>query len=93
MGTLDAAWHLLNFILPALGVGLTTAAAAKLLWGRELKAQRWQRLAGYACGGGLAALVGGLIAFGRDGAMATYGLLVLFSAAALWWAGFGPGRR
>ena len=30
---------------------------------------------------------GGLIAFGRDGRMATYGLLVCASAVALWWTG------
>jgi len=93
MGPLDATWHLLNFIVPALGVGLLTAAAAKLLWRRELKAVRWQRLAAFASSGGLVALVAGLVAFGRDGTMATYGLLVLLSAVALWWAGFGPGRR
>jgi hypothetical protein len=31
--------------------------------------------------------------FGRDGMMATYGAMVLASALALLWAGFGPGRR
>jgi hypothetical protein len=42
---------------------------------------------------GLAALVTGLLVFGRDGRMATYLLLVVAGAGALWWAGFGPGRR
>ena len=51
------------------------------------------RLASWASGAGLAALVAGLLLFGRDGRMATYLLLVLASAAALWWSGFGPGRR
>jgi hypothetical protein len=92
MGPLDAFWHLLNFALPAVGVGLMAAAAAKLMWRRELGAVRWRRLAVYASAGGLVALVAGLVAFGRDGTMATYGLLVLLSAAGLWWAGFGPGR-
>jgi hypothetical protein len=93
MGPLDALWHVLNFAVPALGVGLLAATAAKLLWRRELAGVRWLRLAGFGVGGGLVALVAGLVAFGRDGTMATYGMLVLLSALALWWAGFGPGRR
>jgi hypothetical protein len=32
--------------------------------------------------------VAGLVAFGRDGRMATYGGMVLACALALWWAGF-----
>jgi len=32
--------------------------------------------------------VGGLVVFGRDGRMATYGLLVAATALALWWRGF-----
>ena len=93
MGPLDALWHLLNFALPAVGVGAIAALAAKLLWRRELQRASWLRLAGWAALAGLAALLGGLLAFGRDGRMATYLLLILASAGALWWAGFGPGRR
>jgi len=32
------------------------------------------------------------VVFGRDGRMATYAGMVLASAGALWWRGFGPGR-
>jgi len=93
MGPLDVLWHLLNFVAPAVGVGLLAAAAAKGIWRRELVHARWLRLAAFAGGGGFVALVTGLVVFGRDGTMATYGLLVLLSAVALWWAAFGPGRR
>jgi hypothetical protein len=93
MGPLDAVWHLLNFFAPALGVGLLAALAAKLLWRRELGAVRWQRLAGFAGAAGAVVSIGGLIVFGRDGRMATYAMLVVASAVALWWTGFGPGRR
>lgn len=93
MGPLDALWHLMNFALPALGVGALGALAAKLAWRQELGRASWVRLAAWASGAGLAALVAGLLLFGRDGRMATYLLLVLASAAALWWSGFGPGRR
>jgi hypothetical protein len=93
MGPLDAVWHLLGFFAPALGVGLLAALAAKGLWRRELGAVRWQRLAGVACAAGTVVSIGGLVVFGRDGRMATYGALVCASAVALWWAGFGPGRK
>jgi hypothetical protein len=32
------------------------------------------------------------VVFGRDGRMATYAGMVLATAGALWWWGFGPGR-
>ncbi len=88
MGPLDALWHALNFFAPAAGVALLAAGAAKLLWRRELAGVRWHRLALWAGLAGAAALVGGLVAFGRDGKMATYGALVAASALALWWVGF-----
>jgi hypothetical protein len=88
MGPLDALWHALNFFAPAAGVALLAAAAAKLLWRRELAAIAWQRLALWGGLAGAAALVGGLVAFGRDGKMTTYAGLVAATALALWWAGF-----
>jgi hypothetical protein len=93
MGPLDALWHLLNFFVPAVGVGTLAALGAKMVWRLELKPVRWRRLAGWASVAGVLATIGGLVAFGRDGRMATYGMVVAASAAALWWAGFGPGRR
>jgi hypothetical protein len=88
MGPLDAFWHGLNFLAPAVGVAILAAAAAKLLWRRELAAVRWHRLALWGTLAGATVLVGGLVAFGRDGKMATYGALVVATALALWWAGF-----
>ena len=88
MGPLDALWHLLNFVAPALGVGLVTTSLAKLLWRRELARASWPRLAAWSVGAGVVALVGGLAIFGRDGRMASYGGLVAATALALWWAGF-----
>ena len=89
MSPLDALWHLLNFFGPAAGVGAIGAAIAKLVWRRELRGARWSRLAwisGVACA--LVSVVG-LVVFGRDGAMATYGAMVLASALSLFWVGFG----
>jgi hypothetical protein len=92
MELLDAFWHIVNFPLPALGVGAFGAAAAKLLWRRELADTSWLRLAAWASAAGVVALLAGLGFFGRDGKMASYALLVLAAAVALWWAGFGRRR-
>ena len=88
MGPLDAAWHLLNFVAPALGVAVLASALAKWVWRRELAAVPWLRLALWAAGAGVLVLVGGMVVFGRDGKMATYAALVVASALALWWVGF-----
>jgi hypothetical protein len=88
MGPLDALWHLLNFFAPAAGVALATTLMAKLLWRHELAGSSWRRLLVWATGAGALALLGGLLVFGRDGRMATYGALVVATALALWWAGF-----
>ena len=88
VGPLDALWHVFNFFAPAAGVALFASALCKLLWRRELAGVAWYRLALWAAAGGALALIGGLVVFGRDGKMATYGALVALSALALWWAGF-----
>jgi hypothetical protein len=88
MGPLDAIWHALNFFAPALGMAALAASAAKLLWRRELAGVAWHRLALWGTLAGAVVLVGGLVAFGRDGKIATYGALVVVTALALWWAGF-----
>jgi hypothetical protein len=88
MGPLDAFWHALNFFAPAAGVAMLAASAAKLLWRHELAGVRWHWLALWAGLAGAVVLLGGLVVFGRDGRMATYGALVVAAAVALWWAGF-----
>jgi hypothetical protein len=93
VGPIDALWHLANLFAPALGLGVLSAAGAKLLWRRELAGVAWRRLAGPAAGASALVLLGGLTVFGRDGRMATYGGMVAASALTLWWWGFGPGRR
>ena len=88
MGPLDAVWHLLNFVAPALGVAVLASAFAKWLWRRELAAVPWRRLVLWAAGTGVLVLIGGMVLWGRDGKMATYAALVVVSALALWWVGF-----
>ena len=93
MGPIDVLWHIANLFLPALGLGMIAAALAKLLWRRDLGSTRWLRLAGPAMAANAAVVLAGLVLFGRDGKMATYGAMVLACAFMLWWRGFGPGRR
>ena len=93
MGPIDALWHLLNFFVPALGVGVLASLCAKLLWRRALKRVSWRRLGGWATACSAVVLVGGLVVFGHDGKMATYGAMVLACAITLWWVGFGPRGR
>ena len=93
MSPLAAFSHLANLLLPALLLGGMAAGLAKLLWRQELAAVRWRRLALAAAGAAALVVVLGLVVFGRDGRMATYAGMVLASAGALWWWGFGPGRR
>jgi hypothetical protein len=93
VGPIDALWHLLNFFAPAFGVGLPTALMAKLLWRRSLKSASLKRLGAWAVAGSAFALLTGLVVFGRDGKMLTYGAMVLACALSVWWAGFGPRRR
>lgn len=88
MGPLDALWHLLNLLAPALGVGLFASAVTKLLWRRDLKGVAWTRLSLWACSVSALALLAGLVVFGRDGKMASYGAMLAACALSLWWQGF-----
>lgn len=92
MGPLDALLHLANFFAPALGLGLVAALLTKLLWRRELRGVSWLRLARWATLGGALASIGGLVVFGHDGKMLTYGAMIVLSALALAWAGWGRKR-
>lgn len=93
MSPLDLLLHIVNLLLPAAGVGAIAPALAKVLWRRELAAIALGRLALWCSLAGAVTLVAGLVVLGRDGRMATYLALVVAVAGALWWVGFGPGRR
>jgi hypothetical protein len=93
MGPFDALWHLLNLFAPALGVGLLASVGTKLLWRRHLAAVPWKWLAAWACGTGMLVSLVMLVLLGGDGQVLGHAALVLACSLALWWAGFGPGRR
>ncbi|RZJ15821.1 MAG: hypothetical protein EOO54_18315 [Haliea sp.] len=88
--------HLLNFVAPAAAL-----AVLLLLWSRlsgrlsrktprKPLVQRWWTQLVIVFGAGLAALLLGLLVFGRDGKMMAYAALVLASATAHWavWRGW-----
>ncbi|MEO7851120.1 MAG: hypothetical protein ABIR94_02540 [Rubrivivax sp.] len=85
MSLLDAAWNVAAFFAMSMGLGATSALFAKVLWRRELKARPWWRLALWASAGAGLVAAGGLLVFGQDGRMLTYGAMVLAAAASLTW--------
>lgn len=93
MSPADALWHLANFFAPALAVGAASALLSKLLWRGRLAGVGWWRLARGASLCAALVLMAGLVVFGRDGRVATYGGMVLATALSLWWTGFVRGRR
>jgi len=90
---LDLVWHLAGFLAPAVGTGLIAASLAKGLFGRDLQAVPWRRLAAGSTVVCAAVLVCGLVASGHDGRMATYAAMVVACGVALWWIGFRRVRR
>jgi len=84
LGILALIDHLLSFAAPALAVAFLVTVAAPLVLRRTGQGPGWWARFAINCAAGLAALGAGLWYFGRDGKMASYGLLVLAVAAAQW---------
>jgi uncharacterized membrane protein len=81
LGLLD---HLLNFVAPALVVGLLVAAIAPMLMKKARPNHSWltqSAMNSVACG---LVLLGGLVVFGHDGKMLTYAAMVLTCASCQW---------
>ena len=81
MGFIDFMNHLLNFVAPALAVGLMLAICALWLGAKYSPRWSWVRQTGANTAVGVLVLVLGLLFFGRDGKMATYAAMVLACAA------------
>jgi hypothetical protein len=80
-GLLD---HLLNFIAPALVVGLLVAAIAPLLMKKARPHHSWLTQSAINSGANVLVLLVGLVIFGRDGKMATYAAMVLVCGSSQW---------
>lgn len=93
MGAIDAFWHVVNLLAPAVGIALVAACMARLLWWRQLKPVSWRRLVAWPAALSALVIVAGLLVSGRDGRITTYMAMVLACAAGLWWAGWGGRSR
>ena len=74
--------HLLNFLAPALCVGLGVTLAAR--WLLKARGRPWRRQLLVNTGVGMLVLLGGVVLLGHDGKMATYAALVLAVATSQW---------
>ena len=83
LGLID---HLLNFVAPALVVGLLVAALAPMLMKKARSHHTWLTQGAINSVAGLLALLAGLFFFGHDGKMASYGLMVVLIASAQWFS-------
>ncbi len=84
MSPLDAIWHVLNFLAPAVFVALFTAAGAKLVFAATVRQMAWQRLLRWAVLPTVSVAIVGLVVTGRDGAMLTYAAMVAAAALGVW---------
>ena len=89
MNLISQLGHLLNFIAPAIAVGLLVAALAPTLMKKARPNHSWltqSAINTVACG---LVLLGGLVVFGHDGKMETYAAMVLVCASSQWIAAKG----
>lgn len=87
VNAVDAFFHWANFFAPAVFVGVAVPLLARLVWRGELKVPSLRSAMGWASAASALALLGGLLVFGRDGKMATYGAMLLACALSLWYRG------
>lgn len=89
MGFFDYFFHGLNFVAPALALGLLLPVVARFVIGSRGLVLRWWLQAALCAGAGVAVLLAGLWYFGRDGKLATYTALVAVMASVQWLASAG----
>ena len=86
MGPLDLLNHLLNFLLPAVAVGLVLAVATPIFDRKRLSIGAIIAQAAINSIAGALALALALWFFGHDGKMAAYAAMVVAVASSQWWA-------
>ena len=84
MGLIDLLNHLLNFVLPAVMVGLVVALFARFFMKKMAPARAALAQAAINSIAGALAFGVALWFFGRDGKMASYGAMVLVVASCQW---------
>jgi uncharacterized membrane protein YdcZ (DUF606 family) len=86
MGALDLIFHLLNFAIPALAVGVLVALVSPFIYRKRAAALSIHVQSAINFAVGVLALGASLAFFGRDGKMAAYAALVLAVALSQWWS-------
>ncbi len=76
--------HLLNFVGPAAGVALLTAALSRIFIRKGPVTPAWWAQVAINLMSGSGVLLAGLWFFGADGRMATYGALVVVCGTVQW---------
>ncbi len=89
MGFLNPIYHLMNFLAPALAVGVLLAMVGPFIAGKTALARPRIAQAAINVVAGSLALGVGLWFFGRDGKMASYAALLVVSATSQWVGGRG----
>lgn len=89
MGPFDLLNHLLNFMAPAAWVAMAITVLARFFIPKRPAARSQSAQVAINFAVCLAALVLGLLVFGRDGKMATYAAMVLLGATSQWVMGRG----
>jgi hypothetical protein len=84
MGLLDLLNHLLNFVAPALVVGVLVVFVSHFLYRKVALTRTKHAQAAINCIAGVLALGIGLVFFGRDGKMASYALMMVTIATSQW---------
>jgi hypothetical protein len=85
MGLWSLLIHLANFVLPAVAVGGVLAVLSPIYAKNRPLARMLLAQAAINSIAGILVLLAGMVVFGNDGKMATYGALVLATGTAQWW--------
>jgi hypothetical protein len=94
MAPLTLLFHLLNFVAPAIFVGLLLAAVGPWVSGKPRQRFNFRVRWAILSAANAAVLVAGLVITGADGGMLTYAALVLVAASTQWFMGqSGPRGR
>ena len=93
MDGLQQVWHWVNLLLAPCALAAIHAAICKLLWRRVLLDVTWWRLATWCALAAVAVDLAGFVWTGHDGAMVTYGAIVVALAITTWLIAFAPWRR
>ena len=80
--------HLINFLLPPMGLALISALMMKCCWWQRLAGLHWSRLVLAAFGANTACSIMGWMISGKDGSMLAYALMILANTLVLFGLGF-----